>query len=137
MSNPLCYTLEPALPPDQFIALLRDSGLGERRPIDDPARIADMLRHADITLTARTSAGQLVGVSRALTDFAYCTYLSDLAVAKAFQRQGIGKELIHRTHQAAGLHTTLILLAAPAAESYYPHIGMKQHPSCWIIPRGK
>ncbi len=133
--DPLLYSLEPSLPPDQFIALLRDSTLGDRRPIDDPARIADMLRHADITLTARTPAGHLVGISRALTDFSYCTYLSDLAVAHSFQRQGIGKELIRRTHEAAGLHTTPILLAAPAAESYYPHIGMKQHPSCWIIPR--
>jgi hypothetical protein len=29
----------------------------------------------------------------------------------------------------------LILLAAPKAVDYYPHIGMQQHPSCWFIPR--
>jgi ribosomal protein S18 acetylase RimI-like enzyme len=62
-------------------------------------------------------------------------YLSDLAVDEAFQRQGIGKELIRRTHEAAGLQTTLILLSAPKAREYYPHIGMTQHDSCWIIPR--
>ena len=38
-----------------------------------------MLEHADIIVTARVT-GQLVGVSRAVTDFAFCTYLSDLAV---------------------------------------------------------
>ncbi|HEY2146296.1 MAG TPA: GNAT family N-acetyltransferase, partial [Pirellulales bacterium] len=68
------------------------------------------------------------------TDFAYCTYLSDLAVAESHQRQGIGRELIRRTHEAAGLQTKLILLAAPKARTYYPHIGMVQHDSCWMIP---
>ena len=38
---------------------------------------------------------------------------------------------------AAGLGTTLILLSAPAAEGYYPRIGMTQHRSCWITPRAK
>jgi hypothetical protein len=44
------------------------------------------------------------------------------------------QELIRRTHEAAGLHTTLILLAAPKAQAYYPHIGMTKHESCWINP---
>jgi predicted N-acetyltransferase YhbS len=93
-----------------------------------------MLRHADLIVTARAGE-QLVGVSRAITDFSYCTYLSDLAVDEAWQRRGIGRELIRRTHEAAGLMTTLILLSAPAAREYYPHIGMQRHDSCWIVPR--
>ena len=60
-------------------------------------------------------------MSRALSDFAYCTYLSDLAVDEAYQRRGIGRELLRRTHEAAGLHTTLILLAAPAARELSAH----------------
>ena len=74
-------------------------------------------------------------MSRAITDYAFCTYLSDLAVDVAFQKQGIGEQLLRRTHEAAGLDTMLVLLAAPAAQTYYPHIGMQQHPSAWIIPR--
>lgn len=89
---------------------------------------------ADILATARVG-GRLVGISRAITDFSYCTYLADLAVDEAFQRRGIGQELIRRTHEAAGLNTTLILLAAPKARGYYPHIGMSGHDSCWVIPR--
>jgi len=76
-----------------------------------------------------------VGISRAITDFSFCTYLSDLAVDEAFQRRGIGRELIRRTHEAAGLNTALILLAAPKAQAYYPHIGMARHGSCWTLPR--
>jgi predicted N-acetyltransferase YhbS len=130
----IAYDLEPDLSPAEFVDVLRRSTLAERRPVDDAPRIAAMLRNADLIVTARGAHGLLVGVSRAITDFAYCTYLSDLAVARELQRQGIGRELIRRTHDAAGRSTNLILLAAPAAGEYYPHIGMTPHPSCWITP---
>lgn len=130
----LTYQLEPHLTPQEFIDVLVRSTLSERRPVNDPGTIQGMLQHADLILTARLD-GLLVGVSRAITDFAYCTYLSDLAVDEKFQGQGIGKELIRRTHEAAGLRTTLILLSAPKAQTYYPHIGMTKHESCWIISR--
>jgi predicted N-acetyltransferase YhbS len=130
----LTYALEPDLTSAEFIDVLERSTLAERRPVGDPATIAGMLAHADLIVTARSADGVLIGVSRAITDFSYCTYLSDLAVDVAFQGRGIGRELIRRTHEAAGLATRLILLSAPAAESYYPHIGMTQHNSCWMIP---
>ena len=127
--------VEPDLATAEFIEVLKLSTLAERRPIDHADVMERMLRNADVIVTARTADGRLVGVSRAISDRAYCTYLSDLAVASAFQRQGIGRELIRRTHEAAGRGTTLILLAAPRAREYYPHIGMTQHESCWWIPR--
>jgi GNAT superfamily N-acetyltransferase len=130
----VAYQIEPDLSAAEFVDVLVRSTLAERRPIDQPETMRQMLANADVIVTARV-AGRLVGVSRAITDFAYCTYLSDLAVDLAFQRQGIGRELIRRTHEAAGRGTMLVLLAAPAAREYYPHIGMQQHPSCWIIPR--
>jgi predicted N-acetyltransferase YhbS len=130
----MTYQQEPNLTSEEFIDVLVRSTLAERRPVHDAQTIRAMLRNADLILTAR-SDGLLVGVSRAITDFAYCTYLSDLAVDVNFQGGGIGRELIRQTHRAAGLHTTLILLAAPKAESYYPHIGMTRHDSCWVIPR--
>ena len=125
------YRLEPDLTPEEFIDVLVRSTLAERRPVNDHDTIRAMLKNADVILTARLD-GLLVGVSRAITDFAYCTYLSDLAVDVRHQRQGIGRELIRHTHEAAGLHTMLLLLAAPKAQSYYPHIGMKKHESCWV-----
>lgn len=128
------YALEPGLSPGEFIDLLERSTLAVRRPVSDASTIAAMLANAQVIATARVE-GLLVGVSRAITDFAYCTYLSDLAVDESFQRQGIGKALIEKTLDAAGRHTTLILLAAPKAQGYYPHIGMARHESCWIIPR--
>jgi GNAT superfamily N-acetyltransferase len=133
------YQLEPELSPTEFIDVLRRSTLAERRPVERADVIAAMLRNADVVLTARAEGGEhgglLVGISRAVTDYSYCTYLSDLAVDEGFQGHQIGRELIHRTHEAAGKHTMLILISAPKAETYYPHIGMTQHGSCWYLPR--
>jgi GNAT superfamily N-acetyltransferase len=128
------YDLEPELSSAEFIDLLIRSTLAERRPVDQPERIERMLRHADLILTAR-DAGKLVGIARSITDYSYCTYLSDLAVDRVFQARGIGRALIERTRQAAGTEALLVLLAAPAAQSYYSHIGMQAHDSCWIWPR--
>ncbi|MBI2808354.1 MAG: GNAT family N-acetyltransferase [Planctomycetes bacterium] len=128
------YQIEPNLTADEFMDVLRRSTLAERRPMTETDTIRLMLENADVIVTARVD-GLLVGVSRAITDFSFCTYLADLAVDEQFQKQGIGRELLRRTHEAAGLNTNLILLAAPKAVAYYPHIGMTKHDSCWIIGR--
>ena len=96
------YSVEPDLSVDEFVDILQRSTLGERRPLDDLPTLAGMLAHADVLVTARNPEKLLVGISRAITDFSYCTYLSDLAVDVAYQRNGIGRELIRRTHRAAG-----------------------------------
>lgn len=132
----IAYALEPDLPAEEFRSVLVASTLGARRPVGDLARLKRMLRQADLIVTARDGA-HLVGVSRALTDFSYCCYLSDLAVDARYQRRGIGKRLVTETHRSAGELTTLILIAAPAAEQYYPRIGMQQQLSCWTLPRSR
>ena len=126
------YQLEPALSAEEFVNVLQRSTLAERRPVDESERIESMLRNASLIVTARSGA-KLVGVSRAITDFAFCTYLSDLAVDVEFQKLGIGRELIRRTHEAAGCATRLIRLAAPKSRSYYPHVGLVPHDSCWML----
>lgn len=116
---------------DAMIDLYRASTLGERRPVDDRERMKQMLSHANLVITA-WDGNQLVGISRAMTDFVYATYLSDLAVRLSHQKTGIGKELIHRTRLAAP-KASVILLSAPKAVEYYPRIGFTQHPSAWIL----
>jgi ribosomal protein S18 acetylase RimI-like enzyme len=118
----------------QFIDLLQRSTLDQRRPVNDPERIQQMLDHGNVLITAWAGT-KLIGVSRALTDFSFCCYLSDLAVDEEFQHQGIGKKMIALTHEASGDKTMLILLAAPAAEKYYPKIGMTHHNHCYFIKR--
>lgn len=131
----ITYSVEPNLTSEEFIDCLERSTLAERRPVSDLQTIESMLKNADVICTARDDTGKLIGISRAISDRAFCTYLSDLAVDVAFQKQGIGKALINLTHKEAGLNTMLILLSAPKAVNYYPHIGMEPHPSAWFIPR--
>jgi predicted N-acetyltransferase YhbS len=119
---------------EQFIDLLKRSTLDQRRPVNDKERIKKMLEHGNLLVTA-WHEHKLVGVSRALTDYSYCCYLSDLAVDEAYQHNGIGKELVRLTHKVAGPQTSLILLAAPAAEKYYPKIGMERVEHGFIIKR--
>ncbi len=119
---------------DQVIELYRASTLGERRPIDDRDRMAAMLAHANLVISAWDGA-LLVGIARSFTDFAYVTYLADLAVRESYQRQGIGKELMRQT-RAASPEAYLTLLAAPKAIDYYPRVGFERHESAWIIKPG-
>ncbi len=129
--NSTKYQIEDNLNVDEFIDCLIDSTLGERRPVDDYKRIAKIVKNANLIVTARLD-GLLVGVSRSISDFAYCTYLSDLAVRKSYQKMGIGKELIRQT-KIASEPAKLILLSAPAAVDYYPKIGMTRHNHCYML----
>lgn len=130
------YEVNRPVTPEEFLDVLRRSGLSERRPVDDPECIAGMIENSTLVITA-WAGDALVGVARSVTDYHYCCYLSDLAVDRGYQRKGIGKELIARTQAELGPHCEIILLSAPAAVGYYSHIGLEQHPRAWVLPRDK
>ena len=102
---------------DQVTELYHASTLGERRPVDDREILSDMLRHANLVVTAWKDK-LLVGIARTLTDFAYVGYLADLAVRASHQRHGIGLRLIQKTRDRMGARSMLVLLAAPNAAAY-------------------
>jgi predicted N-acetyltransferase YhbS len=131
----IAYRTTRDLDLDQVIELYRASTLGERRPVDDRERMRAMLAHANLIVTA-WDGDLLVGVSRAFSDFAYVTYLADLAVRLSHQRLGIGKELIRITRTEGGQQTSIVLLAAPKAVAYYPHVGFTRHDSAWMLRPG-
>jgi GNAT superfamily N-acetyltransferase len=120
---------------ERVVDLYHASTLGERRPMDDPGIVADMMRHANLVVTA-WDGELLVGISRTLTDFSYVGYLADLAVRATHQRRGIGLELIRRTRECMGPRSTVVLLAAPKAVEYYPRIGFRRHESAWVLAAG-
>ncbi|MBS0221124.1 MAG: GNAT family N-acetyltransferase [Proteobacteria bacterium] len=129
------YAREDHLSADEYIDVVKKSGLN--RPIEDRGRVERMLAHANLIVTARQD-GRLVGFARSLSDFCFCCYLSDLAVDKACQGQGIGRRLIEETRaQAGGPMTTTLLLAAPTALTYYQGIKMPQANNCFLYRREK
>ncbi|QHW34641.1 GNAT family N-acetyltransferase [Paenibacillus rhizovicinus] len=128
------YRINEPLRAQDVSDVFRSSGI--KRPVDDLERIQSMIDHADVTVTAWDEE-QLVGIARAITDFSYCCYLSDLAVRMDYQKSGIGKELVQRLREHLGDQVALLLLSAPGAMEYYPRIGFDQIQNAFLIPRVK
>ncbi len=120
------------LDPVEVAHLFEASGIA--RPNKDIPRIARMFANANLVISA-WDGPRLVGVSRALTDFSYCCYLSDLAVDIAYQKQGIGRELIRRTQSLVGDEVSIVLLSASGAMTYYPKIGLKLADNAYLLSR--
>ena len=129
---PLTYRDRGPLDPVEVARVFDASGL--TRPTADLDRIKRMFEAPSLVISA-WEGDRLVGVSRALTDYSYCCYLSDLAVVKAVQGRGVGKELIRRTQALIGDEVSLILLAAPDAMSYYPSVGFQRAENAFVIRR--
>jgi GNAT superfamily N-acetyltransferase len=130
------FALDRPVSLDEFRDLLIRSTLSERRPIDDLACLQGMLDNSGILATCSLGK-RLIGIARSVTDFCYCCYLSDLAVDRDFQNQGVGSQLISLTQNKLGPKCKIILLSAPAASQYYPRIGFQQHSSAWVLPRDR
>ncbi|BDI33573.1 N-acetyltransferase [Capsulimonas corticalis] len=131
---PIHYRTNAGLSAEALAELFDKSGI--RRPTGDLKRIQHMIDHANLTITAWDD-DKLVGVARALTDFVWCCYLSDLAVDQDYQHQGIGRALVDQVHAAIGEESLLVLLSAPEAMEYYPKIGLQPVTTGWMIKRTK
>lgn len=128
----ISYNLNDSVSPDEVAEVFRASGI--RRPSNDIPRLEKMIANANLIVCAR-QGGRLVGIARALTDFSYCCYISDLAVDRTYSGKGIGKELLRRVQDAAGEEAMILLLSTSNSESYYPRIGFKKAENAWRIPR--
>lgn len=131
---PIAYKINTPLQAKEVADVYKSSGI--KRPADDLERIQRMIDHADITISAWDEV-RLVGVARAITDFSYCCYLSDLAVDMDYQKMGIGTQLVERLRAHLGEEVSLLLLSAPTAMEYYPRIGFKKTEKAFLIPRVK
>jgi ribosomal protein S18 acetylase RimI-like enzyme len=133
---PIEFKINIPVSTDQFIELLDKSTLGKRRPIEDHACMDGMIKNSNLKITA-WDGDNLVGIARSMTDFNFACYLSDLAVDTKYHNKGVGKMLLKLTQQQLGPKCTLILIAAPDANSYYEYIGFSNNPRCWILERDK
>lgn len=125
------YIPQPKISVQDFVEILEKSTLGLRRPLQDLAAMQTMFDHGNVYVGAYDD-DKLVGLARVMTDFVYTSYLSDLAVDMDYQHQGIGRQLIIEVKKFIP-RAKVILLAAPAAEGYYPKIGMRNHNHCYVL----
>lgn len=127
------YKHDFPLNPVQVARVLDASGI--KRPTHDIARITRMFSAPCLTISA-WHGESLIGVCRALTDFSYCCYLSDLAVDRAYQHQGIGARMIQELRTRLNSdEVSLILLSAPEAMDYYPKLGFTKIDNGFLIRR--
>lgn len=130
----ITYKTNAKLEAHELSDLFKASGI--KRPVEDLNRVKNMIDNSNLLITA-WDGDKLVGVARALSDFSYCCYLSDLAVDKDYQNQGIGHELVNEIQKMIGDESNLVLLSAPEAMEYYPKIGFEKAGNAYIIYRKK
>jgi len=128
----ITYKINQPLKTRDIIDVFDSSGM--IRPTKDPKRIEKMFANSNLTISAWDEE-KLVGISRSVTDFSFCCYLSDLAVHREYQKLGIGKELIRITKEKIGESVMLLLLSTPAAMDYYPKVGFEKVENGFIIKR--
>jgi ribosomal protein S18 acetylase RimI-like enzyme len=126
------FTKKPST--NQIITLYNKAGLP--RPTTDKRRIKEMFDNSSLIVSAWDNE-HLVGISRSMTDWVWCCYLSDLAVDPDYKKSGIGKKLIDLTKEKLGDECMLLLLSVPTAMDYYPKVGFQKEDRAFIIPRKK
>ncbi len=126
------YKVNEPLSVTDVIDLFESSGIG--RPTNNPERIRKMLDKANLIVSA-WEGDKLIGIARSLTDFAYCTYLSDLAVRREYQKRKVGSSLIQITRSEVGEASMLLLLSNESAMGYYPKLGFERASNAFMIKR--
>ena len=114
---------------DEYIDFLKRTDLGSQYPKERfRERIEKLVDNVSISLVARNENNTVVGVLFGLTDFAYWLYVTDLGVDRAYERQGIGKQLMKTAHKIAGgeKDIALYLIANENAVPFYEKLGMKK-----------
>lgn len=132
----IIYKLNTVITTEQFLELLNESTLSERRPVEDYDCIKGMLKNSNLVVTA-WHENKLIGIARSITDFHYACYLSDLAVSINYRKKGIGKALQEKTQEELGPKCKIILIASPDANIYYKHIGFTNSNRCWVLERNQ
>jgi GNAT superfamily N-acetyltransferase len=91
-----------AVVPAEAAALYIELGWGTSKEYS-VERMKRSLAHCDIVISARNVDGELIGICRALSDFAIDTKVLDMIIAPDYQRQGLGQEMMkHLAAQAKG-----------------------------------
>ena len=92
----------------------------------DRERLAQMVRGSAYAVSA-LEGETLVGFARAISDGAFNAYVSTVAVLPAYQRRGIGRELVRRLLDGRD-HLLFVLHATPEVHPFYLRCGFLPAP---------
>jgi ribosomal protein S18 acetylase RimI-like enzyme len=94
------YNSKKSVAPYEAAALYIALGWGDSKTYS-VARMRRSLENCDIVISARNENGELVGLSRALSDFAIDTKILDMVIDPDYQRQGLGKKMMREIEKLA------------------------------------
>ena len=114
---------------EEYIDFLKRTDLGSQYPKERfEERIRSLVANVSVSLAARNEDNTIVGVLFGLTDYAYWLYVTDLGVDRAYERQGIGRQLMKTALETAGgeKDIAVYLIANENAVPFYEKLGMKK-----------
>lgn len=120
---------ERRLSADEYMDFLKRTDLCLQYPKERfKERIEKLVKNVSISLVAENEEGLIVGVLFGLTDFAYWLYVTDLGVDRAYEKRGIGKQLMRQAHRIAGgeKDIAIYLIANDKAIPFYEKLGMEK-----------
>ena len=124
------YTIRPErLSSEEYIEFLKTTDLGSQYPKERfRERIETLVSKVPISLVARDDSGTVIGVVFGVTDFAYWLFVTDLGVARDWEKQGIGTALLKQAHETAGgdKDIAIYLVANENAIPFYEKFGMQK-----------
>jgi GNAT superfamily N-acetyltransferase len=130
----LVYAREQSLAVADYVAVLAETSMAPKRPLQNGVRIAAMLAGANFIVTARED-GVILGLARCITDHAWIAYCAELAVKESAQGRGIGAGIIAKAKELLGPGIGLTLISEPDALGFYQRIGMQRLDSAFILAR--
>ncbi|QDZ10652.1 GNAT family N-acetyltransferase [Devosia ginsengisoli] len=127
----ITYAQETGLTAEDYVGVIGQTIMRDRRPLANTARIQAMLDGANFVVTARDDDGTLVGLARCITDHAWICYCAELAVRDSHQGQGIGRAILDKAAELLGPRIGLTLMADEEAVGFYRNIGMEPANGFW------
>jgi len=100
MKNISISSDKKSIRPAEAAALYIELGWGTAKTYT-VARMRRSLASCDIVVGARNEAGELVGIARALSDFAIETKILDMVILPEYQRQGVGRRMMREIERLA------------------------------------
>lgn len=119
LKTTLTFSEKKALDPQQLLRLFQQAPWANNRSLDDTR---EMLRHTDLALCA-WDGDQLVGFGRVLTDFVYRATIWDVIVDQAYQKQGVGSEIVQRILKHPRLKKVELFWLCTRRPGFYEKLG--------------
>lgn len=119
LKSAVTFSEKKDLKPEELLKLFHQAPWAKGRTLD---AVREMLRHTDLALCA-WDGDQLVGFGRVLTDFVYRATIWDVIVDKAYQKQGIGTEIVQRILNHPRLKNVELFWLCTRRPGFYEKLG--------------